>query len=1283
MIEVFGVVALVMTLTVVAIPSLRNFTEGGKQGAAARTVSALNSAVQQFDQSGGLLTARVPVPIHVARISDPQELPELAVLNLLRSGDAGGQVADWQEPVFDNEGYRAVWVNGLNAEQLITDGLGGDRSDLAESLIKAGEGGRFEVIGPEDDSGRMGIVGFRVGPSVSGSSNVTTGVTAVTATPATSLAGSLPASSTTTTGSTVLPASAMAGTSAPVSSSSVGVDPQQSSGTSPAVEGFLLGGNIAPMLTLGSSKPVVRVGEPVVFSAVGRDLDDRGLTYRFRVNGGQWTDYNSVSVFVDEDGAKYEQTFSLPGTYVIDAQVRDARGAISQVAEVTVTVLAVQAQATASGAQNVTPIKVNLTANPIGGVRSQDFLFAAVVSGDTSTAPEFSFRQNNDDWTAYSNSGVWVTNFDSLGEQRVQAKVKSASGGEVALSDVVTVQVSNRLPTVNLSASPLAGGTRAEFVFAANASDQDGDSLEYRFALDGEQWNEFGKDNVFRRQFELQGVKTARVQVRDSNGGISDSEAVSVTVENSKPSVVMQADRLTGERSDDFTFRANGTDMDGGNLMYSFRVGNSGDWSAEQDSPVFSHKFETPGMHTLYAKVRNNSGEVAESNPVQVSVQNLSPVVKLQADKSVGARADTFLFSAAAEDPDGDRMTFIFDSVEGEGSTLLRSFDRPGSHTVTVRAKDEFGGLSEPVSTTVSVENQIPNVTLSANPARPLLNDPVEFAASAQDDDRDLLYRFRINLGEWGRYSSRSKLDHSFSTTGMHAVQVQVRDPWGAESPIAVSRVSVSKEDVPVTARAPSLPGSAVGNVGTVGNIQQDAVGASPAAVPAVAPTSAGGGVPLAQQGAGNTPTALTGPSSPLMGTGGSSLSPNSGGTVWDTLTPEAQEANEIYGGGVTKMITLDADGGLSNIYDTSDFLNLDPGLRANSVWSYNLGTFLEKTSSLPDGDAGRALESAMVTPLLVDWNEDGVPSLLAGPDWQSPRARSPDLTAYREVDLDGSGPSSWEWVGPEDALLVDKDQAIETPDQPGTFLFGNHTWGRDWSDGFSALAELDKDQDGFIRGEEMDRIGIWIDANTNARVDKGEITSAEEHQIAAIRVKADDGAAGGNYMSQQGLKFEDGSSLIIWDWWSAASALGQLNEKGRIKWTRGPADGQWNLLVPTASQLFKDGSVEMVDGGELVFYQTKEGVWFVRALGKLPSGKKVDFLYFVNRLDEFTTWSMSSGGLDVVNQLFRADGKLMGMTVLSDGRYSTWKVVEQSGEIPFLEVDAAGEAAKDVVMAD
>lgn len=87
-IEILAVVAIVLTLTVVVLPNLGNLDQGGKQGVAARNASALNSAAAQYDQSGGLLTAKVTVPSDVKSLP-VNALPEMKVLSLLREASGG------------------------------------------------------------------------------------------------------------------------------------------------------------------------------------------------------------------------------------------------------------------------------------------------------------------------------------------------------------------------------------------------------------------------------------------------------------------------------------------------------------------------------------------------------------------------------------------------------------------------------------------------------------------------------------------------------------------------------------------------------------------------------------------------------------------------------------------------------------------------------------------------------------------------------------------------------------------------------------------------------------------------------------------------------------------------------------------------------------------------------------------------------------------------------------------------------------------------------------------
>ena len=162
-----GAVGVVLVLSVTLVPSLKNMGEGAKQSVAMRNVEGLNSAVQQYDQAGGMMTAQVTVPAGVASIRNKNNLPEMQVLSLLRdaSKTSGTLVSGWQEPIFSDKGFRAVWVNSLSPSDALKNTLtvSGLRNEEAEKLMASGGGGRFEVIAPEAEPGRMGIVGFAEG----------------------------------------------------------------------------------------------------------------------------------------------------------------------------------------------------------------------------------------------------------------------------------------------------------------------------------------------------------------------------------------------------------------------------------------------------------------------------------------------------------------------------------------------------------------------------------------------------------------------------------------------------------------------------------------------------------------------------------------------------------------------------------------------------------------------------------------------------------------------------------------------------------------------------------------------------------------------------------------------------------------------------------------------------------------------------------------------------------------------------------------------------------------
>jgi hypothetical protein len=96
---------------------------------------------------------------------------------------------------------------------------------------------------------------------------------------------------------------------------------------------------------------------------------------------------------------------------------------------------------------------------------------------------------------------------------------------------------------------------------------------------------------------------------------------------------------------------------------------------------------------------------------------------------------------------------------------------------------------------------------------------------------------------------------------------------------------------------------------------------------------------------------------------------------------------------------------------------------------------------------------------------------------------------------------SKVKWLGSSNfAVLVwDPDNKGEIDD--GRSLFGTWSFGRKWNNGYEALASLDEDQDGQVSKEELNGIKLWLDQNSNAKVDRTEIHELTAHGITEISV--------------------------------------------------------------------------------------------------------------------------------------------------------------------------------------
>lgn len=147
-----------------------------------------------------------------------------------------------------------------------------------------------------------------------------------------------------------------------------------------------------------------------------------------------------------------------------------------------------------------------------------------------------------------------------------------------------------------------------------------------------------------------------------------------------------------------------------------------------------------------------------------------------------------------------------------------------------------------------------------------------------------------------------------------------------------------------------------------------------------------------------------------------------------------------------------------------------------------------------------------------------------------TPLAAIDNPKARVKFDLDGSGtPRRWSWINPNAAFLVWhplNDGKVDS----GREMFGNATFWMFFRDGYEALASLDDDRDGVLRGRELRFIAAWRDANANGVSEPGEVRPLDRYGIVGIRC-VPEGKKGAVWFNPKGLIIASGGALPTYDW--------------------------------------------------------------------------------------------------------------------------------------------------------
>lgn len=116
-------------------------------------------------------------------------------------------------------------------------------------------------------------------------------------------------------------------------------------------------------------------------------------------------------------------------------------------------------------------------------------------------------------------------------------------------------------------------------------------------------------------------------------------------------------------------------------------------------------------------------------------------------------------------------------------------------------------------------------------------------------------------------------------------------------------------------------------------------------------------------------------------------------------------------------------------------------------------------------------------------------------------------VTSFAAFPLDGKsadGSRLFQWRASGMTPLVVYDSTGLGEIKDATQLFGNHTFGKEWKDGYEALASLDIDKSGWLEGEELNAVALWFDFNQDGVSQQGEVKRLADVGVHAIGVKGD-----------------------------------------------------------------------------------------------------------------------------------------------------------------------------------
>jgi len=494
----------------------------------------------------------------------------------------------------------------------------------------------------------------------------------------------------------------------------------------------------------------------------------------------------------------------------------------SDITAPTVSMTAPTDGATVSG---IVPVSATATDN-MAVVGVQFLVDGAAVGAEATTQP-------------YSMS--WDSTTAASGPHSLSARARDAAGNQTT-SAAVTVTIDNTAPTVSMSAPANGAMVSGTVPVSADASDNIA-VVGVQFLLDGAALSTEDTTGPFSISWDTgtagTGAHTLSARARDAAGNMTTSATVSVTIDNTAPTISMTAPANGAAVSKTLSLSATASDNTGVAgvqfLLDGAAVG------AEDTTAPYAISWDSTtagsGSHTLSARARDAAGNVTTSATISVTIDNTAPTISMTAPANGTTVSGTVPVSATATDDAGVAgVQFLLDGValgaEDTTAPYSMSWDSTtagsGAHTLSARARDAAGNLTTSAAVSVTVDTMAPTVSITAPANGATVSGTVGVSATASDDVGVVGVQFLLDGVALGPEDTTAPYSISWDSTtaggGTHTLSARARDVAGNLTTSAAVSVTIDITAPTVSITAPAN-GAAVSGTVAVSATASDNVG--------------------------------------------------------------------------------------------------------------------------------------------------------------------------------------------------------------------------------------------------------------------------------------------------------------------------------------------------------------------------------------------------------------------------------------------------------------------------